>query len=178
MSIEDRLYALADEYRSLHGMSALADATRVVPDLSATAPDLHIEILALSAAIGEGAAARIAAATDPDTEIGTVTEKIASLNKLSTASVKSAVAVARRLNATPRAQPAPRTRDWANDSVIAGSGPSAPYAPPVATPLVTDALEVSPEFVIRQTGTNSSRVVVWIALIVATFSSIAWLLLD
>jgi hypothetical protein len=133
MSIEERLFALAQQYRDRNGAAAMADATQFVPQLSSQAPDLHVEIRALAAAVQANAAGRIAGSANGDLEAAAVAAEIAAAQKLSMASVTPAVAVARRLGATPAAMPAaPAGGSWAGDSVIAGSSPPPPYAPQVA----------------------------------------------
>ncbi len=135
MSIEERLFALAQQYRDRKGAAAMADATQFVPQLASQAPDLHIEIRALATAVQANAAGRIARAANGDLEAAAVAAEIAGAQKLSMASVTPAVAVARRLGSTPSAAamaPAPAAEGWAGDSVIAGSSPPPPYAPQVA----------------------------------------------
>ena len=135
MSIEERLFALAQQYRDRNGGAAMADATQFVPQLSSQAPDLHVEIRALAAAVQANAAGRIAGSANGDLEAAAVAAEIAGAQKLSMASVTPAVAVARRLGTTPAAMPpAPSGGGWAGDSVIAGSSPPPPYAPQVAPP--------------------------------------------
>lgn len=136
MSIEDRLFALAQQYRDRNGAAALGDATQFVPQLSSQAPDLHVEIKALSAAVQANAAARITSAANADLEAQAIAAEIAGAQKLSIASVAPAVAVARRLGSAPVMMPPPTGGGggWAGDSVIAGSSPPPPYAPPVAPP--------------------------------------------
>ncbi len=135
MSIEERLFALAQQYRDRNGAAAMADATQFVPQLSSQAPDLHVEIRALAAAVQANAAGRIAGSANGDLEAAAVAAEIAGAQKLSMASVTPAVAVARRLGTTPAAMPpAPSGGGWAGDSVIAGSSPPPPYAPQVAPP--------------------------------------------
>ena len=133
MSIEERLFALAQQFRDRNGAAALGDATQFVPILSSQAPDLHVEIRALSAALAANVAGRIGAAGNADLEAAAIAAEIAGTQKLSMASVIPAVAVARRLASAPAAMPAPQAGGgWAGDSVIAGSSPPPSYAPQVA----------------------------------------------
>ena len=144
MSIEDRLFALAQQYAGQHGPAALADQATMISQLSSQAPDLHAEVRALAAAVSVNAGSRIAAAGNADLEAQAIGGEIAASQKLAMASVMPAIAVLRRLAAagempTPApVMPAPADAGWAGDSVVAGATPAAaavPSAPPpVAAP--------------------------------------------
>lgn len=132
MSVEDRLFALAQQCRQQNGDAFLASPQQFVPRLNSQAPDLHAEIRALAAAFEMGAAARVTAAPDPEAAASTVSSEIAVRERLSMASVAPALAVARRigpLNAAAMA-PRPQAAGWAGDSLAVGAGaPVAPAAP-------------------------------------------------
>lgn len=135
MSVEERLFALAQQCRQQSGDGFLLAASQLTPRLNSQAPDLHAEIRALSAAFAMGAAARINSAANPDAEAATVASEIAVREKLSMASVTPAINVARQigpLSAGYSGTPAPA--GWAGDSMAVGaaSAPGAPQAPPQA----------------------------------------------
>ena len=133
MSVEARLQALVQNYRAQYGDAALAHSPQLIAQLSVQAPDLHGEIKALAAAINRGAAARIAAAADPEGEATKVATEIAGSEKLSMAVATAAVTVARGLGpvgaapTTPPAAPIPST-GWAGETMVAGASPQT--APP------------------------------------------------
>ncbi|RZJ82600.1 MAG: hypothetical protein EON88_30175, partial [Brevundimonas sp.] len=132
MSVEDRLYALAQQYRDQFGPSGLSNSAQLVSQLSSRAPDLHGEIRALAAAIHADAGGRAARSVNAGLEIEAIAAEIAANEKLSISIVRPAVAVAAKLG--PVAAGAPTAGGWAGDSVIAGASPPASYAPPVAPP--------------------------------------------
>lgn len=132
MSVEDRLFALAQQCRQQNGDVFLAAATQLVPRLNSQAPDLHAEIRALAAAFEFGAAARIAGAPDAAAETAKLASEIAVRERLSLACVNPALAVARRLGPlrTGAAPAAPTQGGWAGDSVIVGAGAAQAQTPP------------------------------------------------
>lgn len=134
MSVEERLFALAQQCRQQGGDGFLLNASQFAPRLNSQAPDLHAEIRALAAAFAMGAAARIAAAPNPDAEASAIASQIAVAERLSMASVTPALAVARRIGPLGGAAPsAPTPSGWAGDSVAVGT-PAAPAAPAYTPP--------------------------------------------
>ncbi len=101
MSIDERLFALAMQYRDRHGAAVLGDAATLIADMSAQAPDLQNEIRALAAAIGANAAGRIGVAGNPELEAQAIAADIAASNKLPRVVATAGVAVARRLGPVP-----------------------------------------------------------------------------
>ena len=83
----------------------MLNASQFAPRLNSQAPDLHAEIRALAAAFAMGAAARIAAAPNPDAEASAIASQIAVAERLSMASVTPALAVARRIGPLSGAAP-------------------------------------------------------------------------
>lgn len=137
MSIEDRLFALAQQYAGQYGPAGLADQATLISQLSSQAPDLHAEVRALAAAMSVNAAARIKAAGNADLEAQAIAAEIAASQKLSMAVVTPAVAVARRLDVAAAVEtPKPADAGWAGDSVVVGAAPvpAPPTAPPIAPP--------------------------------------------
>lgn len=131
MSVEERLFALAQQCRQQGGDAFLASTSQLVPRLNSQAPDLHAEIRALGAALELNAAARIAAKPDQEAEASTVASEVAVRERLPMASVAPAIAVARRLgplraNVAPSA---PTPGGWAGDSLAVGAAPAPPQAP-------------------------------------------------
>jgi hypothetical protein len=130
MSVEDRLFALAQQCRQQSGDSFLLTPGQLVPRLNGQAPDLHAEIRALAAAFEVSAAARIAAAANPEAEATTIASELAVRERLSMASVTPALTVARRIGPLGGASPsAPTPGGWAGDSMAVGAAPQ-PAAPP------------------------------------------------
>ncbi|HRK65861.1 MAG TPA: hypothetical protein PLN53_15805, partial [Terricaulis sp.] len=130
MSVEERLFALAQQIRQQSGDSFLLSSSQLVPRLNSQAPDLHAEIRALSAAFTMGAAARIAASANQDAEANAIASDIAVRERLSMASVAPAIAVARRIGAlTGGYAGTPTPGGWAGDSMAVGAAPQAPQAP-------------------------------------------------
>jgi hypothetical protein len=132
MSVEDRLFALALQCRQQSGDAFLLTTSQLVPRLNSQAPDLHAEIRALGAAFETGAAARIAAAANQETEAAAVASEIAVRERLSMTSVMPALAVARRfgpLTSGYAGTPAPG--GWAGDSMAVGAPPAPQPASPV-----------------------------------------------
>lgn len=137
MSVEERLFALAQQIRQQSGDSFLLSSSQLVPRLNSQAPDLHAEIRALAAAFTMGAAARIAASANQDAEANAIASDIAVRERLSMASVAPAIAVARRIGAlTGGYAGTPTPGGWAGDSMAVGAAPQAPayQAPPAYTP--------------------------------------------
>lgn len=137
MSVEERLYALAQQSRQQSGDGFLLAASQLTPRLNSQAPDLHAEIRALAAAFANGAAARINAAPNPDAEAAAIASEIAVQEKLSMASVTPAVNVARRIGPLVTGYSGtPSPAGWAGDSMAVGASPApaAPQAPPQAPP--------------------------------------------
>ncbi len=141
MSVEDRLFALAQQCRQQSGDAFLLTPGQFVPRLNSQAPDLHAEIRALAAAFEIGAAARINAAPNPEAEASVVGSEIAVRERLSMASVTPALTVARRVGPLAGAQVnAPTPGGWAGDSLAVGAQPRPPapqapaYAPPPIAP--------------------------------------------
>jgi hypothetical protein len=97
MSVDERLFALAMQYRDRRGPAALGDAATLIADLTAQAPDLQNEVRALAAATGMNAAGRIAAAGNAELEVQAIAADIAATHRLPRASAGAGVAVARRL---------------------------------------------------------------------------------
>jgi len=127
MSVEDRLFALAQQCRQQNGDAFLANASQFGPRLNSQAPDLHAEIRALAAAIELGAAARIAAAPDQQAATAQISAEIATRERISISAVAPAIAVARRLGPLqPTAAPTPSPAQWAGDSVAVGAAPVPP----------------------------------------------------
>lgn len=139
MSVEDRLLALTQQCRQQNGDGFLANASLFAPRLNAQAPDLHAEIRALAVAFEIGAAARINASPQPDTEAATVASEIAVRERLSLSSITPALAVARRIGPLmiAPAPAAPAATGWAGDSVAVGATPAAPAAPAYQQPAYT-----------------------------------------
>ena len=140
MSLEDRLYALAEEARQQHGAAFLRSPELLIPPLTTQAPDLHAEIRVLAHLLRDDVVAKIAAAADPVAEENRLAAEIATRERLSIVAFAPAIAVARRLGQIPAAAAAaaapaaPAGGDWAGDSVVAG-GPAPAYAPgPAAAP--------------------------------------------
>lgn len=132
MSVEDRLFALAQQCRQQSGDAFLTATSQLVPRLNSQAPDLHAEIRALAAAFEMGAAGRIASAPDQEAAAAAIASEIAVKERLSMASVTPAIIVARRLGPlTTTLAPPPTPGGWAGDSMVVGAGqaPAAPQAP-------------------------------------------------
>lgn len=130
MSVEERLFALAQQCRQQNGDGFLASPSQFAPRLNAQAPDLHAEIRALAAAFETGAAARINAAPDQAAAASAIASEIAVRERLSMTSVEPALTVARRIGPLLTAAPAaPPAGGWAGDSVAVGAPPPAPAAP-------------------------------------------------
>jgi len=130
MSLEDRLYALAEEARQQHGAAFLRSPELLIPPLTTQAPDLHAEIRVLAHLLRDDVVAKIAAAADPVAEENRLAAEIATRERLSIVAFAPAIAVARRLGQIPAAAAAaaaapaaPAGGDWAGDSVVAG-GPA------------------------------------------------------
>jgi len=138
MSVEDRLFALAQQCRQQSGDSFLRATGQFVPRLNSQAPDLHAEIRALAAAFETDAATRIAAAPDHEAAAAAIGSEIAVRERLSMHSVMPALAVARRLGPLAASAPAspstPTPGGWAGDSMAVGATPPQAPAPPAYAP--------------------------------------------
>ena len=137
MSIEERLFSIADQCRQQQGDAFLQSSEKLTARLSSQAPDLFAEVKALAAVLSGNDVSRIEAAADADAEAKKVTQEIATREGLGMAVARTAVAVARRIGplAAGSASAANASDGWAGDSVPAGGGttnspPAAPTPPP------------------------------------------------
>jgi len=137
MSVEARLQALVQNYRAQYGDAPLRTSAQLIANLSSQAPDLHGEIRALAAAIGEDAAQRIArAGADGEGEAGRIATEIAGRERLSLAVVTAGISVARVIGPITAASVPPPTGagDWAGESVIVQPAALPPPNPPPPRP--------------------------------------------
>ncbi len=144
MSVEERLFALAQQCRQQNGDAFLVNTSQFAPRLNSQAPDLHAEIRALAAAFEMGAAARIAAAPDQAGAVSAIASEIAVRERLSMAAIAPALAVARRLGPLNAAPAAPSAGGWAGDSVAVGAAAPA-HAPPAPPPAYQQPAYAAPQ---------------------------------
>jgi len=151
MSIEERLFSIADQCRQQQGDAFLQSPEKLTARLSSQAPDLFAEVKALASVLSGGDVSRIEAAADADTEAKTVAQEIATREGLGMAVARTAVAVARRIGplAAGSASVANASDGWAGDSVVAGGSatppPSATPTPPTSEPVYDEEDEEEDE---------------------------------
>ncbi|GEM_PF-2066444 len=133
MSIEDRLYALADQARSANGDAHMADPNGFTQAATAQAPDMFGEIKALGTIFAEGGPGQLASHGNTEAQ----TRHVADAAGVSIGSARHAVNVATRLGGGAASGAAPATGSddgWAGDSVVVGGGTAQPQPQPQPQP--------------------------------------------
>lgn len=136
MSIEERLFAIANQCRSQEGDGFLT-GDHFISRLSSQAPDLFTEIKALSQAFRDNVAGQVASAPDRDAAVKAAAKAVAGKAGVGMAAANAAVNVALQIGPIAAAQTQPvggaaaaPAGDWAGDSMVAGLAPQPQYIPP------------------------------------------------